>query len=99
MSNRRAKKNRTRAENWAIHNRTQEYIQMGYPTAQAQAIAFRQYKEGELEIPKTEQDKDTIKKHDAMRTARTTNAIFLIYQMARKVFDSQQQIEPPKQQE
>ena len=49
MSKRRAKKNRTREENWAIRNRVQEYIQMGYPTEQAQAIAFRQYREKELE--------------------------------------------------
>ena len=40
MSKRRAKKNRTREENWAIRNRVEEYIQMGYPTEQAQAIAF-----------------------------------------------------------
>lgn len=99
MSKRRAKKNRTRAENWAIHNRVEEYIQMGYPTEQAQAIAFRQYRDKELEIPKTEQDRETIKQHDNMRAARTTNAIFLIYRMARRVFDSQQEIEQPKKQE
>ena len=99
MSKRRAKKNRTREENWAIRNRVQEYIQMGYPTEQAQAIAFRQYRDNELEIPKTEQDRETIKQHDSMRLARQTNAIFMIYQMARKVFDSQQEIEPPKKQE
>ena len=34
-----------------------------------------------------------------MRAARTTNAIFLIYRMARRVFDSQQEIEQPKKQE
>ena len=99
MSKRRAKKNRTREENWAIRNRVEEYIQMGYPTEQAQAIAFRQYRDKELEIPKTEQDRETIKQHDNMRLARQTNAIFLIYQLARKAFDSQQEIEPPKKQE
>jgi len=93
------KKKRTREENWAIHKATEEFIQQGYPTAQAQAIAFRMYRDGELVIPKTAQDKETIQKHDNMRLARQTNAIFLIYQMARKVFDSQQEIEPPKKQE
>ena len=97
MSKRRAKKKRTRAENWAIHNRVQEYIQQGYPTEQAQAIAFRQYRDNELEIPQTEQDRETIKKHDAMRTARNTNAIFMIYKLSRKYFDSQQQIDQKKE--
>ena len=95
----RAKKNRTRAENWAINNRVQEYIRQGYPLKQAQAIAFRQYKDNELEIPKTEQDRESIKKHDALRTSRTGNAIYLLYRLARQVYDSTQQIEAPKQQE
>ena len=99
MSKRRAKKNRTRMENFVIHQRTQEYIQMGYPTEQAQAIAFRQYRDKELVIPKTEQDLETVKKHDSMRLARQSNAIFMIYQLARKAFDSKQEIEPPKKQE
>ena len=90
---------RTREENWAIHKATEEFIQQGYPTAQAQAIAFRMYRDKELQIPKTEQDKETIEKHDSIRLSRQANAIYLIYQMARKVFDSQQEIEPPKKQE
>ena len=96
---RRAKKNRTRAENWAISNRVKEYTQQGYPLEQAQAISFRQYRDGELEIPKTEQDKESIKQHDAMRLARSANAIYLIYKLARKYFDSEQEIQAPKQQE
>ena len=99
MSKRRAKKNRTRMENFIINQRTQEYIQQGYPEAQAQAIAFRQYRDKELDIPKTEQDIETVKKHDSMRLSRQTNAIFMIYKLARKTFDSQQQIEQPKKQE
>jgi len=90
---------RTREENWAIHKAVEEFIQMGYPTKQAQAIAFRMYRDKELQIPKTEQDKETIEKHDSIRLSRQANAIYLIYQMARKVFDSQQEIEPPKKQE
>ena len=81
----RAKKNRTRAENWAINNRVQEYNRQGYPLKQ--------------EIPKTEQDRESIKKHDALRTSRTGNAIYLLYRLARQVYDSTQQIEAPKQQE
>ena len=96
---RRAKKNRTREENWAISNRVKEYTQQGYPLEQAQAIAFRQYRDGELEIPKTEQDKESIKQHDAMRLARNSNTIYLIYKLARKYFDSEQEIQAPKQQE
>jgi hypothetical protein len=99
MSKRRAKKNRTRAENWAIRNRVQLYIQQGYPVEQAQAIAFRQFRDGELEIPKTEQDRETIKEHDAFRLARQASAIYTIYQLARKAFDTKQEIEQPKKQE
>ena len=95
----RAKKNRTREENWAINNRVQEYISQGYPLKQAQAIAFRQYRDGELEIPRTKQDRESIKKHDALRTSRTDNPFYLLYRLARKFYDSTQQIEAPKQQE
>ena len=79
---------RTREENWAIHKATEEFIQQGYPTAQAQAIAFRMYRDGELFIPEQTVSKETQQKHDSMRTSRTINSIFLLYQLAKKTFKS-----------
>jgi hypothetical protein len=77
---------RTREQNFAIHQATQEFIQQGYPTDQAQAIAFRMFRDGELFISKQTISKQTQQRHDSMRTARTLNSIFLLYQLAKKTF-------------
>ena len=41
---------RTKQENKAIHDRMVHWINDGYPVDQAQAIAFRQFRDGELDI-------------------------------------------------
>ena len=43
---------RTAQENEAISDKIQLLIQEGFPEHQATAIAFRMYRDGELDIPK-----------------------------------------------
>lgn len=76
---------RSQAENFAIRQKTEEMIALGYPTEQAQAIAFRMYRDGELIIPEIKLDKQTQQSKDKMRTARTTNTILLLYQLAKRL--------------
>jgi len=60
-------------------------IALGYPTEQAQAIAFRMFRDGELIIPEMQLDKQTQQSKDDMRLARTANAILMLYQLAKKL--------------
>jgi hypothetical protein len=60
-------------------------IALGYPTEQAQAIAFRMWRDGELIIPEMKLDKQTQQSKDDMRLARTANAILMLYQLAKKM--------------
>ena len=76
---------RTQAENFAIRQKVVEMQNAGYPTEQAQAIAFRMYRDGELIISEMKTDNATRQQHDALRTARTVNTIFAIYQLAKKI--------------
>lgn len=43
---------RTEIENWAISRKIVILMREGYPQRQATAIAFRMWKDGELNIPK-----------------------------------------------
>lgn len=72
-------------ENFAIRQKTEEMIALGYPTEQAQAIAFRMYRDGELTIPKIKLDKKTQQTKDKMRAARSANSILILYQLAKKL--------------
>ena len=76
---------RTQSENFAIKQKTQEMIALGYPTEQAQAIAFRMFRDGELIIPKMKLDKKAQQAKDKMRVARTANTILLLYQLAKRL--------------
>lgn len=78
--------NRTQAENFAIRQKVVEMQNAGYPTEQAQAIAFRMYRDGELIISEIKTDKATQQQHQQMRTARTINSIFALYQLAKRAF-------------
>ena len=76
---------RSQSENFAIRQKTEEMIALGYPTEQAQAIAFRMWRDGELIIPEMKLDKQTQQSKDDMRLARTANAILMLYQLAKKL--------------
>lgn len=76
---------RSESENFAIRKKTEEMIALGYPSRQAQAIAFRMYRDGELTIPKIKIDKRTQQSKDKMRAARATNSILLLYQLAKRL--------------
>jgi len=60
-------------------------IALGYPTEQAQAIAFRMFRDGELIIPEMKLDKQTQQSKDKMRLARTANTILMLYQLAKRL--------------
>ena len=45
-------KSRTAQQNQAISDKIQLLVQEGFPENQATAIAFRMYRDGELDIPK-----------------------------------------------
>ena len=74
---------RSENENFAIRQKTEEMIAQGYPTKQAQAIAFRMYRDGELLIADAKLDKKAQKAKDQIRASRASNAIFLLYQLAK----------------
>ena len=76
---------RSQSENFAIRQKTEEMIALGYPTEQAQAIAFRMFRDGELIIPEMQLDKQTQQSKDDMRLVRTANAILMLYQLAKKM--------------
>ena len=76
---------RSENENFAIRQKTEEMIALGYPTKQAQAIAFRMYRDGELIIPKMKLDSKTQQTKDKMRAARAANTILILYQLAKKL--------------
>lgn len=76
---------RSENENFAIRQKTEEMISLGYPTEQAQAIAFRMYRDGELIIPKMKLDRKTQQTKDKMRAARAANTILMLYQLAKRL--------------
>ena len=76
---------RSQSENFAIRQKTEEMISLGYPTEQAQAIAFRMWRDGELIIPEMKLDKQTQQSKDKMRLARTANTILVLYQLAKRL--------------
>ena len=76
---------RSENENFAIRQKTQEMISLGYPTEQAQAIAFRMFRDGELIIPKMKLDRKTQQTKDKMRAARAANTILMLYQLAKRL--------------
>lgn len=76
---------RSQSENFAIRQKTEEMISLGYPTEQAQAIAFRMWRDGELIIPEMKLDKQTQQSKDKMRLARTANTILMLYQLAKRL--------------
>jgi len=76
---------RSENDNFAIRQKTEEMIALGYPTKQAQAIAFRMYRDKELIIPETKMDRETLQAKTKMRAARSANAILLLYQLAKQL--------------
>ena len=76
---------RSENENFAIRQKTEEMISLGYPTEQAQAIAFRMYRDGELIIPKMKLDRKTQQTKNKMRAARAANTILMLYQLAKRL--------------
>jgi hypothetical protein len=76
---------RSENENFAIRQKTEEMISLGYPTEQAQAIAFRMFRDGELIIPKMKLDRKTQQTKDKMRAARAANTILMLYQLAKRL--------------
>ena len=76
---------RSESENFAIRQKTEEMISLGYPTEQAQAIAFRMWRDGELIIPQMKLDRKTQQTKDKMRAARAANTILMLYQLAKRL--------------
>ena len=76
---------RSESENFAIRQKTEEMISLGYPTEQAQAIAFRMFRDGELIIPRMKLDRKTQQTKDKMRAVRTANTILMLYQLAKRL--------------
>ena len=76
---------RSENENFAIRQKTEEMISLGYPTEQAQAIAFRMFRDGELIIPKIKLDRKTQQTKDKIRAARAANTILMLYQLAKRL--------------
>jgi len=76
-------KKRTQSENFAIRQKTEEMIAQGYKTEQAQAIAFRMYRDGELLIPDMKLGKQAQQDKNKMLASRSANAIYLLYRLAK----------------
>ena len=84
MSNpNRAPKNRTEAENRAIRQKTDEMISEGYPTGQAQAIAFRMFRDGELSITEDRRTPEEIERERELRALRI-KGLYNLFQLVKK---------------
>ena len=81
----RAKKNRTYIENLVISQKVDEYIREGYPLEQAQAISFRQYRDGELKIPKLNRQQSRAIKQ---QRERQIQGLMLLYNLGKMAYNS-----------
>lgn len=82
MSDERARKNRTETENFYINQEVQLQIQAGYPIKQAQAIAFRKFREGELFIPDIQTETPPgLKKERQKMTTNSLDGLYLLFKL------------------
>jgi predicted esterase len=75
---------RTPAENYAISQKIEILMQEGFEEEQATAIAFRMFRDGELDIIDVDIDKDTQKSAEALRKAKQANAIYQLFKLVMK---------------
>lgn len=78
----RARKNRTETENFYIKQEVQLQVQAGYPLKQAQAIAFRKFRDGELFIPNIQtQTPAEMKKERKKMTNNSLSGLYLLFKL------------------
>ena len=75
---------RTQAENFAISQKVELLMQEGFEEDQATAIAFRMFRDGELKIIEQRMPTQARKEQNAMRTAKTANAIYQLFKLVMK---------------
>jgi len=80
----RARKNRTYIENLVISEEVDRQLSDGYPLEQAQAIAFRKFRDGELNIPDVNITKEQQKKISQTRENQL-KGLFLLWKLGQMV--------------
>ena len=75
---------RTKDENLAIKDKIKILMAEGYEESQATAIAFRMFRDGELDVVKRRMPRQATRAQDAMRKANTANAIYQLFKLVMK---------------
>jgi hypothetical protein len=75
---------RTRDQNRAIKQKVEQLRAEGMPTEQAQAVAFRMFRDGELFIPKTQQKDKALRKKQAEALARRAALLLQLFNLVKK---------------
>jgi hypothetical protein len=84
----RARKNRTETENYYIKQEVQLQVQAGYPLKQAQAIAFRKFRDGELFIPNIQTDTPaSVKKQRQAMTNNALDGLYLLFKLGSLAYE------------
>ena len=84
----RARKNRTETENFYIKQEVQLQVQAGYPLKQAQAIAFRKFRDGELFIPNIQTEIPAgMKKERKKMTNNSLSGLYLLFKLGSIAFE------------
>ncbi len=75
---------RTPDQNRAIKLKVQQLMAEGMPTEQAQAVAFRMFRDGELFIPKIQQKDKALRKKQAEALARRAALLLQLFNLVKK---------------